>query len=333
MIQFENPVAFLLLFLIPVLYFLRYIKFLSKISFPLILSDWEGESFKWKKKFRLFIVVVTKLCLIASYVTLVFALASPVVRQQKKIFSSRGSDILFVLDVSPSMASIDIAGSNRLEASKTAIKDIASSDEGSSFGLVEVAKDAALVVPLTMDRATFFNRLSTVAVGELGDGTALGLGLSAAIYHLEHSSSQNKCIVLITDGENNSGTVHPDTAARLAFQKDIDLFILGVGTKGTVPLEYTDPQTGKVYTGYFESNYDSSSLMNIARESEGKFYEVQTLQALKQALSSISKKESLAQTYNIKNEDKSIYYYFLIATFIAVAFAWLLKRFILQEVL
>ncbi|MCR5219072.1 VWA domain-containing protein [Treponema sp.] len=333
MIQFENPLAFLLLFLIPVLYFLRYIKFLSKISFSLVLSDWDGESFKWKKKYRLIVTVISKLCLLAAYVSVIVALASPVIRYQKKIFSSRGADILFVLDVSPSMASIDIAGSNRLEAAKTAIKSIAASDEGDCFGLVEVAKEAALVVPLTMDRKIFFNKLSSVAVGELGDGTALGLGLSAGIYHLEHSSSESKCIVLITDGENNAGTVHPNTAARLALQKDISLFILGVGTKGKVPLEYTDPQTGKVYSGFFESNYDSSSLMNIAQESEGKFYEVETVQALSQALSSISKRENVAQTYNIKNEDKSIYYYFLMLTFFLIGLAWFLKRLVLQEVL
>ncbi|MBB5219298.1 VWA domain-containing protein [Treponema rectale] len=333
MIQFENPFAFLLLFLIPVLYFLRYIKFLSRISFSLVLSDWEGESFKWKKKSRIVISIIVKLCLLATYVCVIIALASPVIRHHKKIFSSRGADILFVLDVSPSMASIDIAGMNRLEAAKTAIKKIAASDEGDCFGLVEVAKEAAMVVPLTMDRDVFFNKLSTVAVGELGDGTALGLGLSAAIYHLEHSSSKSKCIVLITDGENNAGSVHPNTAARLAMQKDIALFVLGVGTKGTVPLEYTDPQTGKFYSGFFESNYDSSSLMNIAQESDGKFYEVETIQALIQAFSSISKRENVAQTYNIKNEDKTVYYYFIMLAFILVSIAWFLKRLVLQEVL
>ncbi|MBO4404242.1 MAG: VWA domain-containing protein, partial [Treponema sp.] len=236
MIQFENPFAFLLLFIVPFLYFLRWIHFFSRISFPLNLSDWNGENFKWKKNSRKFVSILQKIIVLISFALTVTALSNPVVRRQEKVFSSRGADIMFVLDVSPSMASIDIGKLNRIDAAKNAIKTLAETDEGDALGVIITAKEAALVTPLTLDRPTFFKSLENISVGELGDGTALGTGLSSAIYHLENSSSPHKCIILITDGENNAGSIHPNTAARLASQKNISLYILGVGTKGTVPL-------------------------------------------------------------------------------------------------
>ena len=175
--------------------------------------------------------------------------------------------------------------------------------------------------------------MKTVSVGELGDGTAIGTGLSSAIYHLEKSKSPKKSIVLITDGENNSGAVHPHTAARLAVNKDISLYILGVGTRGVVPIDYVDPKSNKIYSGYLESKFDTSSIARIASEGNGKFFEIESISALSQAISSISKSENIAQSYYIKNQDIFYYRYFLIAAVVFACIAWIVRRFLLQETL
>ena len=52
--DFQNPAAFLLLLLIPVLYLLRYAGFFSRMSFLITLSDWNGKYFPWEKKPRNF---------------------------------------------------------------------------------------------------------------------------------------------------------------------------------------------------------------------------------------------------------------------------------------
>lgn len=333
MIEFENPFSFFLLALIPVLFFLRYLKLFTKISFPLILSDWNGENFKWDSKARKFFSFIATLSVFSAYVLTVIALANPVLRKQEKIFTSRGSDIIFVIDVSPSMAARDIGDGSRLDAARDAIYTVASSNEGDSLGLVELAGEAAYIVPPTMDRKVFYDKLQSIVVGELGDGTAIGTGLSCAVYHLEHSTSSHKSIILITDGENNAGQIHPFTAAHMALANNIKLYVLGVGTKGEVPLEYTDPKTGKVYAGKFYSNYESSALAEIASEAKGKFYEVETLQSLTQALVSVSKKENTAQTYSIKNNDTPYYQKFLFAAILLIALAWIIRRIFLQEII
>ncbi|MBQ1661386.1 MAG: VWA domain-containing protein, partial [Treponema sp.] len=167
----------------------------------------------------------------------------------------------------------------------------------------------------------------------MGDGTAIGNGLACAIMHLESSRSPRKSIVLITDGENNAGTIHPHTAAHLAHDKNISLYVLGIGTKGTVPLEYMDPMTGKIYSGFLNSNYDSTVLAQIAAEGGGKFFEAESLSALSQTLDSVERSESLVQTYHIKNMDEEFYRLFIALGAAFLIFAVFIRRFALKEVL
>jgi Ca-activated chloride channel family protein len=176
-------------------------------------------------------------------------------------------------------------------------------------------------------------KLNSISIGELGDGTAIGTGLSCAVFHLEKSSSVRKSIVLITDGENNAGSINPVTAARFAREKGISVYVLGVGTKGVVHLEYTDPKTQKVYSGYLESNFDNAALSRISLEANGKYFEADTISALSQAVSSINKTESAVVSYHMKNNDIEYYRIFLYFAAAFVTLAWIFRRFVLQEVL
>lgn len=331
-VSFENPLAFFLLVFIPLLYVMRFMKILKPLAYPFTLGDWHGQYFRTTAHNSLALKFIVKFLGTASFVCLVTSYARPVVHHQEKVYSSRGSDILFVIDSSPSMASRDIGDRSRIDAAKDAIRFLASQNRGEALGIVEMAEEAAVLVPPTMDRNIFFDRLDSIMIGELGDGTAIGVGLSYAIMHLESSCSKKKCIVLITDGENNAGQIHPHTAARLAKEKGIEVFVLGLGTKGTVPLEYTDPKTGRLISGYLETNYDVETLAQIAYEGEGKFFEIQTMNALVQALEAMSKNVSVAQSYYIRNSDDDYSHYFLFASAVMILLLFFIKRICLQEV-
>lgn len=333
MMEFENPGAFFLLLLIPLFFFLRYVRIFSPITFPLTLGDWHGKFFNWNSRLRQIASTLSTVLAVAGFVSLIIAYSNPVIHHQEKIYSSRGADILFVLDTSPSMAAKDMSDMKRIDAAKQAIKALQSESTGDSVGLVEMAKEAAVVVPPTMDRNVFFSKLDDIVLGEMGDGTAIGNGLACAIMHLESSRSPRKSIVLITDGENNAGTIHPHTAAHLAHDKNISLYVLGIGTKGTVPLEYMDPITGKIYSGFLNSNYDSTVLAQIAAEGGGKFFEAESLSALSQTLDSVERSESLVQTYHIKNMDEEFYRLFIALGAAFMVFAVFIRRFALKEVL
>ena len=333
MMEFENPGAFFLLLLIPIFFFLRYVRIFSPITFPITLGDWHGKSFNWNSRLRQIASVLSTVLASAGFISLIIAYANPVIHHQEKIYSSRGADILFVLDTSPSMAARDMSDLPRIDAAKQAIKALQSENPGDSVGLVEMAKEAAVVVPPTMDRNVFSSKLDDIVLGEMGDGTAIGNGLACAIMHLESSRSPRKSIVLITDGENNAGTIHPHTAAHLARDKNISLYVLGIGTKGTVPLEYVDPTTGRVYSGFLNSNYDSTVLAQIAAEGGGKFFEAESLSTLSQTLDSVERSESLVQTYHIKNMDEEFYRLFISIGALLLVLGVFIRRFALKEVL
>lgn len=329
--SFQNPAAFLLLILIPVLFLLRKLGFFSKISFVITLSDWGGESFSWKGKIRRFASFLVFLLTILGYVSAVTALAGPIMYKQERVYTSRGTDILFVLDISPSMAAQDMNGLNRLETAKNSINYIVENNSGASFGVVAMAAEAAVVVPPTMDHKLFLQRVNSIPIGNLGDGTAIGVGLSTAIYHLAGSSAPKKCIVLITDGENNAGSIHPETAAELAASQNITLYTLGVGSKGSAPIEYVDPKTNKKYSGYLNSSFDSTQLKLIASIANGRYFEAQTLNDLSLALLVITKNESVVQTYHSRTTSVEYYDKLIFVSAVFLILAWIIRRLYLKE--
>ena len=333
MISFENPAAFFALLLIPALFFLRGLKIFTPLTIPLTISDWKGTKFHWDNPVRKVFSILCHASALLGFICAVTAWASPIVHKQTKVYASRGTDILFVLDISPSMAAQDTPGITRLEIAKSAIENMLKTNSGECVGIVEMAKEAALVVPPTMKKEAFFEKLKTIVPGELGDGTAIGTGISCAIFHLESSAAPKKCIVLLTDGENKSGAIHPYTAARLAKEKNISLYVLGLGTKGSVPLEYVDPKTGRTYSGFLDSNYNSQPLSKIASEAGGKYFEAANISALTQAIDVIIKNESVVQSYQIHNTDKKYYTQFLVATIALMVLSIVIRNGILREVL
>jgi Ca-activated chloride channel family protein len=130
--------------------------------------------------------------------------------------------------------------------------------------------------------------LETLRIGELGDGTALGVGLSLAAFHLSGSSAPLRACVLVTDGENNAGAVHPQTAAEAIAETDAAFFVIGIGTGGETMLDYIDPETGRQRRGIFDSRYDTRALIAIAEKGGGVFLQARTGDELRRAFFKVS---------------------------------------------
>lgn len=327
MIEFENPFVFFLLLFIPLLYILRKLKIFKQRSFPVVLGDWNGKFFYWKDKPLRFLSAVAKILIIVASIFSVAALANPFKTKQEKQFTSLGTDIVFVLDTSPSMAARDIDNNRRIDVAKDTILLIAADNPGWRFGAVALGSQSALIVPPTSNVQLFNSRVKNVEIGSLGNGSAIGNGLSTAIYHLSTSSAPKKCIILLTDGENNAGDIHPETAAKLAGENNITLYVIGIGTKGTVPIEYYDSQSKKKYSGMLDSNYDSTSLKKIAAIGKGHYFETSSVAGLIQILKTVSKEENVIQNYSYKISTEYIYKDFLLVAIILFSIAFILRRF------
>jgi Ca-activated chloride channel family protein len=263
-------------------------------------------------------------------VLLLFAgAAGPEIRIAETKWLTRGADIMFVLDTSPSMAGIDMGDTSRFTAARSLIREFAESRPQDAIGLAAVGNDAALLVPPTADRGVLFSRLESLNIGELGDGTALGMGLAVAAFHLRNSEAPRRAVVLITDGENNAGAIHPETAAALLPEGDISLWVIGVGSGGEIPIDYVDPVTRMRRTGTFDSRFDPESLKALSRAGEGVWIPAPSADALEEAFGRVSEGELTVSQSGLFTRRKPCHMPFILAALGIIAGVRLVKKYVL----
>ena len=331
-IGFERPLFILAAFIAIPLFviFSRYIKSLFSLELP--LGPPGGIAFKspLNLKFLMRFLHALELCGVFLLLT---AAAGPCLVFSETIWLSRGADIIFVMDISPSMSGIDMNGRNRFEAARTLLEDFAERRPQDAIGLIAVGEDAALMVPLTTDRASLYSRLDTLAIGELGDGTAIGTGLALAGFHIGKSQAPRRAVVLITDGENNAGSVHPEAAAGMLGDMGVSLWVIGVGSSGEIPLSYVDPVTRMRRTGTFESRYDPRALESIAARARGQWIHAPSAEAFSAAFSRLDQGEMTIRRSGAARREEPLYMIFALS---AVTVLWgvrFVRRYILGALL
>ena len=308
--SFDNPFWAIAAFIIipPALFLFSRMKNPFVLSLPLGAPG--GAPFKTSQINGF--VRLLKIMEVTGIFLLFFSAAGPSIRIHETIWLNRGADIIFIIDVSPSMAAIDMSGKNRFTAGKELLFDFAKKRSSDSIGLIASGEDAALLLPPTTDRHALETRLEQIRIGELGDGTALGMGIAIAAYHLEKSNAKHKVAVLITDGENNAGAIHPETAA--GFLRDIgaSFWVIAIGSTGEVPIDYTDPYTKIRRTGLFDSRYDIESLRRISNAGGGTFLYASSADTFSFAFEQLDSSEITIQRSRIVNRRVSIFLYFFV---------------------
>ncbi|MCX7020283.1 MAG: VWA domain-containing protein [bacterium] len=161
---------------------------------------------------------------------LLVAMARPQFGRIERQTFSEGIDIMLVLDVSDSMRTQDFSP-NRLEAAKQVIGDFVAGRMGDRLGLAIYGTEAVTLVPLTLDYGvvrSFVERVRFDIVS--GRSTSIGMGLATALTKLKDSKAKSKVIILLTDGQNNSGRIDPMTAAEACKTAKIKVYTIGVGS-------------------------------------------------------------------------------------------------------
>ncbi|EPF46770.1 hypothetical protein HMPREF1222_01347 [Treponema vincentii F0403] len=331
MLNFQRPLFFLLLFLLPAFVLLRRAGKLQAVSIVLPLGNWNG--FMPEKNLQVyFIHRLSQYVLAAAFVFAVAALAEPVRQTSEAMYSSSGQALMFVIDTSPSMAAQDMGTETRLEAAKRIIKSFAEKYEGDSLGLTALGSSAAVLIPPTIDRHTFLTRLDQLQVGELGDGTAIGMGLASAVLHLTQYSTLPSHIILFTDGDNNTGEVHPRAAADIIKHKKIGFYIIGLGKSGYAPVKYIEPIQKKEISGTLNTVFNETELQKIARYGNGRYFSAKSPELLTDIFNRFIQK--IPATPPAMTMRKQVYLdnLFLLIAMGCAAGAWLLRRFGMQAV-
>jgi Ca-activated chloride channel family protein len=325
---FERPLlaaaAPLVCFLVPVLVRL----FWNRFTVNLPLGPPGGMPFKPPFRIDLLMGLIFFFEL-AGVFLLFIAAAGPFVVSSETVWLNRGADIIFVMDISPSMAGIDMDGKSRFDAARDMVSGFIRDRPSDAIGLVGVGDEAALLVPPTVDRRALLSRLGSLEIAELGDGTALGMGLAVAAFHLRHSEATRKAVVLITDGENNAGSVHPETATAFLRSQGISLWVIGVGSSGDIPIDYVDARTRIRRTGVFASRFDPAALRTIAWKGGGTYISAPSAEAFAEAFSRINQGEMTVHRFGVSGRPRPIHRPFIIAALALLCAARLIRRCVL----
>lgn len=222
-----------MLLIIPILVLMRFIVWrkrkrnLRKFGDSSLLKEMMPDVSKYRP--------TIKFCLLLSAITiLIFMIARPQVGSKISHEKREGIEVLIALDISNSMMAQDVIPS-RLEKSKLLIEDLVDHFTNDKVGLVVFAGDAFVQLPITNDYVSakmFLQNINPSLITTQGTDLARAISLSQSCFtQREHIG---RAIIVITDGEDHEGGALE--AAREAYKKGINVFILGVGTSKGAPI-------------------------------------------------------------------------------------------------
>ncbi len=177
----------------------------------------------------------------------IITLVNPV-RVWERVESEReGVAIMLAVDISSSMLAEDFRPDNRIEVAKREVIRFVEGRESDWIGLVSFAGEALTMVPGTLDHAVVESAVERLEAGQLRDGTAIGVALATAANRLRDLEPESRIVVLLTDGDNNSGGISPEEATAAAASLGIRVYTIGVGRDGVAPVPVARTAFGYQY--------------------------------------------------------------------------------------
>ena len=265
---------------------------------------------------------------------LIIALARPQLSQSQERRFAEGIDIILALDISESMRAEDVKDANRLETAKSVIRDFLRHRESDRIGLVVFSGESYTLCPLTLDYTVLIELLDGVEValgGQLKDGTAIGDAIATTTHRLRVSETKNRIVILLTDGENNSGSIDPGTAASLAQSLEIKVYTIGMGKEGGALIPYEDTTFGKRYREV-KTYLDEGTLTRIANVTGGRYFRATDVQSLKHVYTEIDQLEKTEFKVIDYTKEKEMAVYFLIPAALLFGLEVLLHNTVLRKI-
>ncbi|MDO9263060.1 MAG: VWA domain-containing protein [Desulfosalsimonadaceae bacterium] len=307
--QFHSPWAFLLLIVVAAALFLRRLVHKTGAVRFSEISHAAAAGQSMRQRFSTFPLVLR----VAALVCLVIALARPQTGMEKARDISEGIAIQMVVDRSGSMgAEMTYQGTQmtRLDVVKKVFLEFAIGNGADLpgraddlIGMIAYARYPDTVCPLTLahDTLPVFVDNTKLVSQKPEDGTAIGDALALAAARLQTAETalkkqqkavsgaykiKSKIIILLTDGQNNTGKRTPLEAADLAAEWGIRVYAIAIG--GGDAMVRTPLGVFQVPAG---AGADAATLKAIAEKTGGVFREAQDADALSEVYKEIDRLE------------------------------------------
>jgi Ca-activated chloride channel family protein len=242
---------------------------------------------------------------------LVVALLDPMLPSAERLIAKRGLDIMMILDLSSSMQEpIDLKGAlerqrlglrtkekSRLEAVKEAMTTFVQGRRDDRLAVIVFSENGYVVAPMTFDAAYVKRYLQMVdnktlaSEGQtaIGEGIFTALDLAARQSRDGRGISKGKVMIVLTDGENNTGR-DVYQAIQRATEEKFKIHFIGVEV---------------------EKARDAPRLIAAVEKTGGKYYDVRDATQLDNAYQDINKTEK--GTFLVKTLDKQTPWFYQFA--------------------
>jgi Ca-activated chloride channel homolog len=226
---------------------------------------------------------------------LILAFARPQLGNTTTEIEASGIDILLAVDVSGSMEALDFTlkgkTANRLDVVKSVMHTFIDERPNDRIGLLAFAGRPYMVSPLTLDHDWLLQRLDSLAVGMVEDGTAIGSAIGSGLNRLRDREAKSRIMILLTDGMNNAGTVPPLVAAEAAETLGIKVYTIGAGTTGEAPMPMVD-SFGRKRLIRVKVDIDDETLGEVAEMTGGRYFRATDTKSLEKVYEEINTMET-----------------------------------------
>lgn len=256
----------------------------------------------WRTRLR----PLAPLLYLAGIALTILALARPQTIFSRSVRKSDAIAIQMVVDCSGSMQALDFSTRDRqrtrLDVVKETFGQFVKQRPGDLIGLITFGGYASSRAPLTLDHDALLHSLQGVDTareqfskeGQLLNQeemlTAIGDALATGCARLEKAEVKSRIMVLLSDGESNTGIIKPEDAAKAAKTMGIKVYTIGIGTTGQAPFLARD-MFGRQAIATAYVRLDEELLQNLATTTGGKYFNVTDSKGLAQTMDEIGKLE------------------------------------------
>ncbi|WP_457574419.1 vWA domain-containing protein [Desulfolithobacter sp.] len=253
---------------------------------------------------------------LAALGLLIIGLARPQLGNTTTEIQASGIDILLAVDVSGSMEALDFTLDNRrvnrLEVVKSVVSRFIKDRPNDRIGLLAFAGRPYLVCPLTLDHNWLQDRLESLRIGMVEDGTAIGSAIASGANRLRDRNAKSRIMILLTDGMNNAGKASPLTAAEAAETLGIKVYTIGAGTRGEAPMPVRD-QFGRKRLIQMKVDIDEQTLSRVAELTGAHYFRATDTKSLEKIYDEINAMETTTRTIKHFSRYRELFHWFVLA--------------------
>ena len=264
---------------------------------------------------------VGRVLALLAWCALVLAAARPQWVGDPVSLPVHGRDLMLALDLSGSMREQDMksgAGFEpRIDVVKRVAGDFVKRRVGDRIGLILFGSHAYLQAPFTLDLDTVSEMVSETVPGLAGEQTAIGDAIGLAVKRLRERATDERVVVLLTDGTDTASRVDPLAAARFAAAEGITIHTVGVGADEEVAARWLGPLRSRA-----RSALDETVLQAIADRTGGRYFRARDGAELEEIYRLVDALEPIAGRGEVFRPTRELFHWPLglsVALFTAVA--------------